>query len=127
VKHAALIASILVAFLGAALSGCGGRDRTSETVLTVRIGNASGGQSFELRCDPPGGSAPQPEQLCATLADHSEKLLFSGLNQVCIGGPTTPHIYVSGHYRGRTVRDRDLCGHAEAASWLGILPNPPAH
>jgi hypothetical protein len=123
-KHRALLASIVAACAGVALSGCG--DGASETVLTIRVQNAYGGHTYELRCDPPGGSAPQPDRLCATLAAHSEKMLFSGLNQVCIGGPTTAHVYVSGHYGERAVKDRDLCGHPEAAAWFGVLPDPPS-
>jgi hypothetical protein len=107
-----------------AVSGCG--DEASEATLTIRVANGVGGHTYELHCDPPGGSAPQPDRLCATLAAHSEDWLFSSINQVCIGGFTTPHIYVSGHYRGRPVKARDLCGHLGAAPWFNILPPPPS-
>jgi hypothetical protein len=120
----ALIASIFAASVVVAVGGCG--DEASETTLRIRVANGVGGHTYQLHCDPPGGSAPQPDRLCATLAAHSDEMLFSGKNQVCIGGFTTAHIYVSGQYRGKRVSDRDLCGHPEARPWGEILPPPPS-
>src|SRR6266540_2077426 len=123
-KRQAPIISTLATFFGLALGGCG--DQAGTTALTIRVENGVGGHTYELRCDPPGGSAPQPDRLCAVLADHSQEMLFSAPNVVCIGGFTTPHISVKGRYRDKPVNEPDVCGHPEAARfWFELLPPPP--
>jgi hypothetical protein len=107
-----------------ALGGCGNQE--PNTALTIRVENGLGGRTYELRCDPPGGSAPQPERLCAALADHPQDLLFSATNAVCIGGFTTPHIRISGQYKGQPVSILDACGHPKAGLWYKLLPPPPS-
>ena len=116
-------ALFLLVISSAMLTGCGGRD--SSTLLTVRVSNGVGEDSYELRCDPPGGTAPQPEQLCAALAENSKSLLFPPQRVECIGGFYTSHIYIAGEYQGKRVEATDLCGRPSARRLYEILPPAP--
>jgi hypothetical protein len=125
-KRRTLIAfSILVVFSGVGFNSCW----RHETALTIRVENGIGGHTYELRCDPPGGTAPQPARLCQMLAEHSEAMLFVHKNQICAGGVLSPHIYVKGRYEGKRVNNEpDACaGNAEGERlWFQVLPSPPS-
>ncbi len=124
-RRALIVLPILAVLLGLGLSSCFNHD----TSLSIRVENGVGGHTYELRCDPPRGNAPQPARLCESLAEHSETLLFTHKNQICAGGFLTPHIYVKGRYEGKRVNtESDGCAGIPEAErlWFEVLPLPPS-
>jgi len=96
--------------LAATLSACG-KDADSgssdATALTIRVVADEGAdpQTYELKCDPPGGDHPQPEQACQAL-DAAGAKIFDPVpkDQACTdiyGGPQTAT--VTGTYAGDKV------------------------
>lgn len=92
----------VLAFAMAAAAGCGGH--SSNTSLRITVFNGPRTHAFTLRCDPPGGSAPQPASICAELR-RSPEMLARGraLRNSCPGGDVTREVRVKGRYRGRPV------------------------
>jgi hypothetical protein len=109
------------------LAACGGSDEGTE--LTITVENGWGRQSYELHCDPPAGDVPRPADLCGLIDRNADVMLHAAdLNQVCVGGPSTPYIEVQGRYRGESIdTEPSACrGHPEGeALWLKLLPTPP--
>jgi hypothetical protein len=102
---------LTIAALAAALAGCGGGDERAgalETELTITyLPRGVGGPSvtWELRCDPPGGSLPNAAGACEKL-DELDADAFSGAqpDTACTqqyGGPQAAQ--VEGTFRGERV------------------------
>lgn len=77
------------------------------TALTIEVSPGDGARTstYDLRCDPPGGDHPQPEQACDAIAAAGVDV-FDPVpsDQSCtqvFGGPQTATI--TGTYAGRTV------------------------
>jgi hypothetical protein len=120
-----LLAPAIALVIG--LAACGGSEEGTE--LTITVENAWGRQSYQLRCDPPSGNVPGPADLCSLIDRNDETMLHArDLNQVCVGGLSTPYMEVKGQYRGESIdTGPSACyGHPEAeALWLSLLPPPP--
>jgi Subtilisin inhibitor-like len=91
----------LLALLSAA-SACG--RHSSATILRITVRNGPGVHAFTLRCEPLGGTAPQPASICAELR-RSPKMLARGraLGNSCPGGNVRREVEVEGRYRGEPV------------------------
>jgi Subtilisin inhibitor-like len=116
------------AFVAASLvlaAGCGG---SSGTELTIEVGNALGSEQYELTCDPPGGTVPDPAGLCNLLDANADTMLTEVEPRVtCVGGMHTIGIHVEGTFRGDGIDDEvsSCAGNAEAERlWLTGLPAP---
>jgi hypothetical protein len=124
----------------AAVAGCGsvgaapgtptptGQD---ELVIVARTGEAPA-VTWQLTCDPPHGSHPDPATACRVLAEHGDEALpaVPG-NTACTqiyGGPETATI--TGTWRGQPVNSSftrtNGCEIARWSALTGLLP-PPAH
>ncbi|WP_432117365.1 SSI family serine proteinase inhibitor [Streptomyces sp. bgisy032] len=100
--------------------------------LTVTVKNAGGADgTFELYCDPEGGSHPDPRGACAALERDTRwgRDLFApaprdGFCTMQYGGPATAH--VTGTWSGRrvdaTYDRRDGC---QIARWDRLVPLLP--
>ena len=104
-----------VALMATALAACGkdadkdpGNGSSSDaTSLTITLVADDGvdPESFELKCDPPGGNHPQPAEACKALEAAGAKV-FDPVpkGQMCTdlyGGPQTAT--VKGTYKGKKV------------------------
>lgn len=115
-----LLALLIAATLAAACGNDGGDDRTttdsspangsstgSETELTVRLdqGDGASPQEWSLTCDPAGGSHPDPEAACDTLAELDPKVFEpvppDAACTMIYGGPQTAQ--VTGQWNGESV------------------------
>lgn len=79
---------------------------TGKTDLSIVVKGGSGGtRNWQLTCDPPGGSHPDPEAGCAALLAHGELALPPVSKDVACtaiyGGPEKATI--RGTYQGRWV------------------------
>ena len=81
---------------------CGGH--SSATSLRITVTNGPDVHAFTLRCEPSGGTAPQPASICAELR-RSPKMLARGrsLGNSCPGGEPRKEVMVKGRYRGKPV------------------------
>lgn len=116
-KRAARLASALVAALSVCfLTACDHRAQSAHklTALTIRVQATSGSRTFELRCDPPGGTAPYPGRLCASLAAQTQDIPLRTIPPNF--GPR--HIRVSGVFEGRRVSDGE---YVIPRNWFVIL------
>ena len=107
VPRALLICCVVLA---ATLSACGkdaDSSSSSATDLTITVVADKGAdpQTYELKCDPPGGDHPQPAQACKALDAVGAKVFDPvAKDQVCTdiyGGPQTAT--VKGTYKGDKV------------------------
>jgi hypothetical protein len=94
----------------AAVAGCGkGSDSGSSTDTSLKISvvadNGAKPKVMTLKCDPAGGSQPQPAQACAVLAKAGAKVFKpvpkSRVCSMLYGGPQTAT--VKGTYKGKAV------------------------
>ena len=95
------------------LAGCGGEDvggeapaepRTEVRITVWPSGKAGPSRETTLRCDPPGGTHPDPEAACAALAANEEALAPVPPDAICTqiyGGRQEAR--VTGVVRGRRV------------------------
>ncbi len=90
------------------LAGCGGSG--GETRLTVEIGYVDpetlepAPETFEVRCDPPGGTAPNPAAVCAALDAHPAMVRPPDVTSSCAGSVgIPPEIAVHGVADGEPV------------------------
>jgi hypothetical protein len=74
---------------------------------------------WTLRCDPPGGSFPDPEEACERLDDVEQPFVETPLDAICTeqyGGPQLAS--VQGVYRDESVSTRfDRTNGCEIARW----------
>lgn len=95
-KAAATVAALVLAALCA---GCG--TRLSSTRLQIRLHDDSGARTYELRCNPDGGTVPNPAGACSSLATQPGLLAGGiGFDHSCPGGDW---IEVVGQRRERRV------------------------
>jgi hypothetical protein len=129
---AALGVLALVAF-GVVLAQPWSRAQGSRTNLRIVVSSAHSLRTYTLRCDPAGGSVPNPTEGCRELAAFSDRWLPSPA-AVCVtsglppGAPSSPTIRVTGVYRERRVSTAFVAGCGEPlafAGWWGILHLPP--
>jgi len=107
VPRALLICCVV---LVATLSACGKDAESSSSdatdlTITVVADEGADPQTYELKCDPPGGDHPQPAQACKAL-DAAGAKVFEPVakDQACTqlyGGPQTAT--VKGTYRGDDI------------------------
>ena len=96
--------------LAATLSACGKDAESSSSdatdlTITVVADEGADPQTYELKCDPPGGDHPQPAQACKAL-DAAGAKVFEPVakDQACTqlyGGPQTAT--VKGTYQGDDI------------------------
>ena len=96
-----LFAGVALAALAAAATGCGGH--STATRLKIEVSDRSSTRAYHLRCEPAGGSAPEPAAICRALR-REPRLLVGGpaLDHSCPGG-NYEAFRVSGTYRGFPV------------------------
>lgn len=118
---------VLAIIVCGAAAGCNGDSFSTSASLTIEIANGGGVKTYTLKCEPPGGSAPKPTNLCATLAENGGTMVPPPSHGTCAGGFQTNHIHVRGMFDGKHVDTfADACtGHVEAESlWLRYLRPP---
>jgi hypothetical protein len=84
---------------------------------------------YRLRCDPAGGTLPNPARACAAIkADPALLYSVPGLDHSCPAGG--PSVSLRGIWRGRPVRSSfSICTGGqedEAGRWAALLPSGPA-
>jgi hypothetical protein len=102
------------------LAGCGGEDGETRLRLDTERWDEKAYDvvdvHFDLRCDPPGGTLPNPEEACKALEDHPEMTDPPEETGTCAGSDgIPPRVSVTGVFRGRKV-DVGIrsCDHPEA-------------
>lgn len=104
----ALVALLPVVLTGA--YGCGGDEPPNDVRVTIAVGTVDpvrlelGEKRFELRCDPPGGTVPDPEAVCSALRDDPRLFKPPPLDSRCAGGVgIPPGISIRGTANGKPV------------------------
>jgi hypothetical protein len=102
------------------LASCGGEDgETRLSLETERWDEAAYDVvdvHFSLRCDPPGGTLPNPEAACESLEKHQEMTEPPEETGTCAGSDgIPPSVSVTGLFHGRKVNvGVRSCDHPEA-------------
>jgi len=100
----------LVGALLALLAACGGDDGGDAAdagpvnVELVVITGVNSSEQFEVRCSPAGGTTPDPEATCGSIAEHPEMLAPPPLESSCpgnLGNP--PEVRIGGTANGQPV------------------------
>lgn len=87
--------ALLATATSAVAVACGGHGASTDMRLTTWDGQH--GLLYSLRCDPPGGTAPEPARICAALQQHPNLLVGGrGLDHPC---PASSALRVSGRYQ----------------------------
>ncbi len=74
------------------------------TRLTIEVGHGGAVSAYDLKCGPPGGSAPDPAGICKALARRPELLVGGpGIWHSCPPGTGGTRVWVRGTYRGYAV------------------------
>lgn len=96
----------------ALLAACGGGDGGDgdgdaagpvdvEVVVVTGVNSSS---RFDVRCNPTGGTTPDPEATCEAIAEHPEMLAPPALTSSCAGNlGNPPEVRVGGTADGRPV------------------------
>jgi Subtilisin inhibitor-like len=88
-------------------------------VLGLRRRGVGDARVWTLRCDPPGGTFPDPEEACEGLDDVAQPFAETPLEAICTeqyGGPQEAS--VQGVYRDESVSTRfDRTNGCEIARW----------
>jgi hypothetical protein len=92
------------------------------------VASGIGSDTFELRCDPAGGTVPDPARICAAiLADPALLYSFPGPDHSCPAGSAV--ISVAGTWNHEPLRSRfSACTggqEQEAADWAALLRTRP--
>jgi hypothetical protein len=103
-KHAASLVTAV-----ALLAGCGGDGEPTRAATDLRItawpeGKSGAKEEWTLRCDPAGGSLPDPDRACERLAALNDRFEPPPPDAVCTeiyGGPAVAE--VTGTYEGAPV------------------------
>jgi hypothetical protein len=96
------------------------------SVRVVESGSWLGSVGFELRCDPTGGTVPDPARICAAIrSDPALLYSFPGPDHTCPFGP--PAISLTGSWDHKRLRSSfSVCTggqEQEAGDWAGLLPS----
>lgn len=61
---------------GAGAAGSGGSGHAAKATLTIKVTDRADGKvtHWTLRCDPPGGTTPDPAAVCQTLSHNKDTL-----------------------------------------------------
>jgi hypothetical protein len=105
VRSLLLVLATVVALTGCGTSSDAGSSVGTSLKISVAADDGATPKVMTLKCDPAGGSQPQPAQACAALAKAGAKV-FKPVpkSQVCsmlYGGPQTAK--VTGKYEGKAV------------------------
>lgn len=123
-----LVALVGAALLVAAVSGCGGHERSAKKTSLKLVATGFGSKAvFHLRCDPAGGDISHPARACAALAKQPNALLNP---KPFICHADYWHIAISGHFKGRSVNVKtDTCWtpQMELIGRLGIAKQLDTH
>jgi hypothetical protein len=103
-----------------------GEGRGPGRVRVVESGTTLGQFGFTLRCDPAGGTMPQPARICAAIARDSTLLYsFPGPDHSCPFG--APAVSLVGSWDGKPLRSSfsECVGgqEAQAGKWASLLPS----
>jgi hypothetical protein len=101
----------LVAALLALLAACGGKNEDGAApdagpvdVELVVVTGVDTSERFEVRCDPAGGTTPDPEETCEAIAEHPEMLSVPELTATCAGSlGIPPEVRIGGTAAGKPV------------------------
>ena len=109
-RHSLLLVAVVLGVVA-----CGGRGG-QRTDLHIAIQLPTKRLTFELHCDPAGGTVPSPEMACAMLAGEPVMLNPPAMTATCAGSfGIPPEITVTGAYRGKPVNvDVRGCDHPPA-------------
>jgi len=107
IMAAAVIGVALTGLTACADGGTTQAQQAPVTRLTITFVSEEGAQPsvWELTCDPAGGTHPDPEGACRTLAEAKEPFAAPPPNQICTeiyGGPQ--RATVEGTWQGDGVR-----------------------
>ncbi|MFE2018003.1 SSI family serine proteinase inhibitor [Streptomyces sp. NPDC059499] len=111
----------------------GGQDtRTRLTVTVSESGNPTADGTFELECDPAGGTHPTAQRACDLLADAAEAgdnpFVPTDRNAMCTqqaGGPAAAR--VQGTWQGENVDARfSRANGCEISRWNNLVPVLPS-
>lgn len=109
----------------------GGDDGTHLTVVVSGSGNPEADGSYELECEPAGGSHPVAQQACERLAqlpgESTDPFTPVSRDAMCtqqFGGPATAR--VTGSWRGRSIDAAfDRSNGCEIGRWNSMRPVLP--
>jgi hypothetical protein len=116
------------------LAGCGGSTPSQPAAaagLTIVFNDGHGKVStWQLSCDPPGGTHPDPKAACEALQRGAATALAPvDKTKVCaqlFGGPESA--VLTGNWQGRSVDShlnlKDSCQIARWKALEGLLPHP---
>ncbi len=113
----------------AALPKLPGDGRGPGSIRIVEPGGAppagGGSYGFEVRCDPPGGTVPDPGHVCAAIRSDPELLYsFPGPDHSCLADGL--NVVLSGTWEGRPLHSSfSVCTggqEAQAERWAALLP-----
>jgi hypothetical protein len=98
-------------------------------VRVIELGTMLGSFGYELRCDPTGGTVPDPARICAAIMRHPGLLYsFPGPGHSCPAGATT--VSIAGSWNGKPLHSTfSVCTggqEQQAAAWARLLPSTTA-
>ena len=98
-------------------------------VRVTELNTMLGSFGYQLRCDPAGGTVPNPSRICAAIVRHPALLYsFPGPGHSCpSGGPT---VSIAGSWNGKPLHSTfSVCTggqEQQAGAWAGLLPSTTA-
>jgi hypothetical protein len=106
-------------------------DATTSAATELQIAVTDGKDAtttWQLTCDPPGGTHPDPATACAALAEHPDALKPVARDATCTmqyGGDDTATVH--GTYQGKAVSARfSLSNGCQISRWTALVPLLPA-
>jgi hypothetical protein len=127
--HKSLVAAFLLAASTAVPATAAGHGvaEPDHLVITVTDSGSVDG-TYELTCQPAGGTHPDPAAACETLAQAEQPFVAADGKALCTfvyGGPATA--VVEGTWAGEPVRATfDRSNGCEIARWDALVPALPA-
>jgi len=106
-----------------------GTGRGAGAVRVVELDTMLGSFGYELRCDPAGGTVPDPARICAAiLRDPALLYSFPGPDHSCPAG--APAVSIDGRWNGKALHSAfSVCTggqERQAGAWAGLLPSTAA-
>ncbi|MEV6309743.1 SSI family serine proteinase inhibitor [Streptomyces sp. NPDC051840] len=106
--------------------------RTELTVTVSESGNPAANGTFELECDPAGGTHPEAQRACDLLDEAAESgenpFVATDRNAMCtqqMGGPASAR--VQGTWQGESVDARfSQANGCEISRWNNLVPVLPS-